>query len=76
MRVFRKEEGVGCEACHGPGSEYMKSEIMEDREQFLKHGGIIPDEARCKECHGDDEFHFEERLEKIAHPKPDEKGGR
>ncbi len=27
---FRIEDGVQCEKCHGPGSEYMPAEIMRD----------------------------------------------
>jgi nitrate/TMAO reductase-like tetraheme cytochrome c subunit len=67
---FAQEEGVGCEACHGPGSAYMAPEIMEDRELFLRNGGRLPTEQTCRECHQDDRFRYEERLVRIAHPRP------
>jgi hypothetical protein len=67
---FRREEGVGCEACHGPGSEYMDPEVMADRERFLAAGGVVPDEAVCRKCHRDDAFVFAERVARIAHPRP------
>jgi hypothetical protein len=73
--TFRREEGVGCEACHGPGSAYIDPTIMADREAFLAHGGHIPDEAICRSCHEDDRFQYEERLPKIAHPRPAEESG-
>lgn len=44
-------EGVGCEACHGPGSAYRKFSIMKDRSLAIKNGLIIPTEAVCRKCH-------------------------
>jgi hypothetical protein len=72
--AFRQEEGVGCEACHGPGSAYADREIMADRTSFLEHGGRVPDKATCRGCHERDDFHFDERLPRIAHPLPDAGG--
>ena len=73
------EEGVGCEACHGPGSEYKKMSTMKDREASLAAGMIIPDEKTCKNCHKADipghkgKFTtFEKEYAKIAHPVPPE----
>jgi hypothetical protein len=67
--TFSKEQGVGCEACHGPGSEYMEQSVMEDRQKFLENGGVIPDEKVCRNCHTDDQFQYDESFKKIAHPK-------
>jgi hypothetical protein len=68
---FREEEGIGCEACHGPGSLYMDPEVMADREAFLAAGGVVPDEAMCRGCHRNSErFDFEEMWPKIAHGGP------
>ncbi len=72
--TFRQEEGVGCEACHGPGSAYTDPTIMADREAFLANGGRIPDETICRTCHEDDRFQYEERLPRIAHPRPTDSG--
>ncbi|MCG6924128.1 MAG: ankyrin repeat domain-containing protein [Acidobacteria bacterium] len=69
---FRPEKGVGCEACHGPGSAYIDPAIMADHEAFLSHGGRVPDEATCRQCHQGDGFRYEERLREIAHPRPAE----
>ena len=60
-------EGVGCEACHGPGSAYTSAEIMADRGAFLANGGRIPDELTCRQCHRDEAFDFLERLVRIEH---------
>lgn len=66
--TYREEEGVSCEACHGPGSLYMDPEIMADREAFLANGGRIPDESTCRGCHRrSEEFDFAEFSEKIRH---------
>lgn len=53
-----KLAGVGCESCHGAGSEYSK--IFEDiqknnrkykLEELTKAGLVVPNEATCKTCH-------------------------
>ena len=45
--------GVECEACHGPGSDYMKMAIMKDPEKAIENGLIIPDVNTCLKCHND-----------------------
>lgn len=68
---FRAEEGVGCESCHGPGSDYTSPEIMADREAFLAHGGRLPDEATCRACHRRPEnFDWDEWWPKVEHRRP------
>jgi len=67
--TYRLEEGVSCEACHGPGSEYVDPEVMADRASFLAAGGVVPDERTCRGCHrADDPFDFAGMWAKIAHP--------
>jgi hypothetical protein len=43
-------EGVGCEACHGPASNY-KMVHMKDKAKALTLGLVMPTEATCKVCH-------------------------
>jgi hypothetical protein len=65
---YRSQEGVSCEACHGPGSEYATLENMADRESFIAAGGRIPDASTCRSCHRRSEnFDFDEMWAKIAH---------
>ncbi|MDD5425557.1 MAG: multiheme c-type cytochrome [candidate division Zixibacteria bacterium] len=45
--------GVQCEVCHGPGSEYRKKSIMENRELAIANGLLIPDEKTCLKCHNE-----------------------
>jgi hypothetical protein len=72
---FRTQEGVGCEACHGPGSHYATVEIMADRDAFLEAGGRVPDASTCQGCHRNSEnFDFAEMWPKIAHPMSTEPG--
>ncbi len=72
---YRIEEGVGCEVCHGPGSLYMDPEIMSDREQFLAHGGVVPDETTCLRCHRNPErFDFATWWPKIDHTRGADSG--
>lgn len=68
--------GVGCESCHGPGSNYKSKKVMESREASLAAGMIIPTEATCKTCHNEKSptfkgFNFEEAWAKIKHAVPD-----
>jgi cytochrome c peroxidase len=67
-----KEEGVSCEACHGPGGDYKTKEIMKDREKAIANGLVIPNEKTCTACHNQEspsykEFKYEEFKEKIKH---------
>ncbi len=48
---FRTEDGVQCEACHGPGSEYMTEAIMRNRDEAMKAGLRMPDDRFCQGCH-------------------------
>jgi len=49
--AYDKNEGVGCEACHGAGSRYSPAEIMKDEDLFIKNGGIKGNEETCLKCH-------------------------
>jgi hypothetical protein len=64
---YRREEGVGCEACHGPGSAYASAAVMGDRELFLAAGGVVPDAETCRRCHRDEHFSFDAWWPRIAH---------
>jgi hypothetical protein len=76
---------VSCEACHGPGSEYVKHKtaaVEKDKnakftfEEMAKLGLIKPDEKNCAQCHNKDAptqpaepFKFEEAKVK-SHDHP------
>ena len=69
------EEGVSCEACHGPGSAYKSATVMRDRKAAMAKGMIIPDEKLCKKCHNSESptfkgFDYAKYLAKMAHPNP------
>ena len=74
-----KEEGVTCEVCHGPGSEYKKLSIMKSREESVKNGLIAYDspdavKKQCLTCHEnahDKPFDFATAWEKVKHPVPE-----
>ena len=51
MPGFHTEDGLQCEKCHGPGSEYATREIMKDRETARAKGLIMPDKKYCMMCH-------------------------
>ncbi len=73
-----KAEGVTCEVCHGPGSEYKKLTVMKNREEAVKNGLILyansdAIKAQCLKCHQDAHnklFDFAAAWEKIKHPVP------
>lgn len=74
-----KEEGVTCEVCHGPGSEYKKMSIMKDHAEAVKNGMTeygSPEaiKAKCLSCHEnahDKPFDFSAAWEKVKHPVPE-----
>jgi len=74
---FKVEDGVQCETCHGPGSDYKTIKVMKDRELAIKNGLEMHEntEEFCKSCHNPEsptfvEFNFKESWDKIKHPVP------
>lgn len=78
---FDKTQGVQCEACHGPGSDYKKIDVMKDHAKAVE-AGLNPmqvadgtAEKTCVKCHNQESpffkgFKFDEYFEKIKHPRP------
>jgi hypothetical protein len=73
------EEGVSCEACHGPGSAYKGQKVMKDifdgKVDGAKHGLVEQSEALCTKCHNKESptykpFDYKAAVAKIAHPVP------
>jgi uncharacterized paraquat-inducible protein A len=71
------KDGVTCEACHGPGSEYKSMAVMKDRAKALAAGLIIAsnDPKVCEKCHNSEsptykKFEYKVSWEKIKHPMP------
>jgi hypothetical protein len=74
-KKYSVEDGVGCESCHGPGSEYKSMKVMKDRDASTAAGLVLPTEETCTGCHNDKSptfkgFDFAEYSAKIAHPDP------
>ena len=77
---FRTEEGVQCEACHGPGSEYMSEALMRNPQEAMKAGLRMPDEGFCMGCHIEKGSHVavlkspkidaKKAMAQLAHPLP------
>ncbi|UCE41567.1 MAG: cytochrome C554 [Candidatus Aminicenantes bacterium] len=75
-----KEEGVGCEVCHGPGSAYKKMSVMKDHAESVKNGMTeygSPEaiKKQCLSCHENahgNTFDFDAAWEKAKHPRPKE----
>lgn len=73
-----KEEGVGCEVCHGPGSDYKTLSVMKNREESVPKGLIVyanedAIKKQCMTCHEnphDIPFDFSAAWEKIKHYIP------
>ncbi|NOY57598.1 MAG: cytochrome C554, partial [Calditrichaeota bacterium] len=77
--TLTKEEGVSCEACHGPGSAYKSMKVMKGvRSGKLKaadYGLVFPQEKTCVACHNSKsptfkEFKFAVMKKKIEHHIP------
>ena len=79
---YSMEEGVTCEACHGPAGDYVTSHIKKDnKKQAMADGLIIPTEELSKElcvkCHNKQsptyqEFKYKEAVKLVEHHKPTE----
>ena len=79
-KKYSVEEGVTCEACHGPGEKYKSMKIMKNKELALKNGLIEPTEEVCVTCHNEESptyrpFKYAEKVKLIDHsyPKAEEK---
>jgi YVTN family beta-propeller protein len=78
--TFFFQDGVQCEKCHGPGSEYMDAAIMMDRQAAEKAGLMMPTVNDCMGCHQVKGSHvavhklpkldIEKAMSDIAHPTP------
>lgn len=77
--TFKAGEGVGCESCHGPGSDYKSMAVMKDIDAGKVKGETVglmkPTEKDCLKCHNSESptfksFNFAEMSKKIAHPTP------
>lgn len=73
---FDLKQGVQCESCHGPGSEYMKLSVMKDSSEAVNKGLLIHTEKEkwCVNCHNPESptyvpFDYEPLWEMIAHNK-------
>jgi hypothetical protein len=74
---YKVEDGVQCETCHGPGSNYKTLSVMKNKEEAVKKGLIEHKDAAkyCVTCHNSKsptfkEFKFEEMWGKIKHSVP------
>lgn len=74
---FKKEEGVGCEACHGAASGFKMIHTKGDLAKAKEAGLIVPEknEKACVTCHNAESpthkaFKFAEMWAKIEHGKP------
>jgi hypothetical protein len=53
-RKFKRELGVQCEACHGPGKDYAKKKVMIDPDLAREKGLVSQSEEVCVACHNHD----------------------
>ena len=77
---YSMEEGVTCEACHGPAGDYLMSHTKKDKKkQAIADGLIIPTEKLSKElcvrCHNQKSptfkaFKYKEAIKLVEHHKP------
>jgi len=78
---FRLEDGVQCEKCHGPGSEYMDKAVMRNPEAARRAGLRKFTKRDCAVCHYVKGSHVavhrkppldvDKAWEVLAHRKPD-----
>jgi YVTN family beta-propeller protein len=65
------DEGVGCETCHGPGSDYQKDAVMRDPKAAHAAGLREPSLKTCAQCHPGHGKSFDAAaaMKLIAHPR-------
>lgn len=79
-KKFKVEDGVQCETCHGPGSDYKSMKVMKDKELAVKNGLIVHEKLDdfCINCHNVEsptfvDMNIEEAWQKIKHDVPESK---
>ncbi|MFH1070514.1 MAG: multiheme c-type cytochrome, partial [Candidatus Glassbacteria bacterium] len=77
---YSNAEGITCETCHGPGSDYSPIKVMKDRAASVAAGLILPEVSTCVKCHNQQSptfksFNCAEMWAKIAHDDPEIEGG-
>jgi YVTN family beta-propeller protein len=78
--TFHIEDGVQCEKCHGPGSEYAREDVMVKPEAATSAGLLMPTLEDCMGCHKVKGSHvavhklpkldIEQGWKQIEHPTP------
>ncbi len=78
--TFFAGDGVQCEKCHGPGSEYANAKVMMDRKTAMEAGLKMPARRDCMICHSVKGSHvavhkraqinIEDAWKMLAHPIP------
>jgi len=83
---YAMADGVTCESCHGPGSDYWKMPVMmgiaKGSMKAADYGLEMPTEETCMQCHlntdknpfSKKEFDFAAMKAKISHPNPQKAG--
>jgi hypothetical protein len=78
--TFSPDEGVGCEACHGPGSLYKSMKVMKALAAGTQDAKAVAflagDKKTCLTCHNEESptykpFDYEKAWGEIAHPVPE-----
>ena len=76
-KKFKVEDGVQCETCHGPGSDYKDMKVMKDKDLAVKNGLVMNEKLEnfCITCHNVEsptfvDMNIEEAWLKIKHSKP------
>jgi len=77
-KKFSVEDGVQCETCHGPGSDYKSMKVMKKKEDAVANGLVLYEkpEDLCVTCHNAEsptfvDFDFATMWAKIKHNKPE-----
>ena len=72
LESYSIDEGVGCEACHGAGSDYAQDAAMRDKAAAIAAGLAESPRETCAGCHEKAHgkpFDRDEALKTIAHPR-------
>jgi YVTN family beta-propeller protein len=78
LASFDLAQGVQCESCHGPGSEYMPEAVMLDPVASAEAGLVPVDGSVCARCHTDvhgSTFDLETAWPAIDHSAWEEEAG-